>query len=1211
MANVRKAPVGDLFHRYVYTMRDLNVGNSEHVVVLHDEERKFFEIAKDANDLNDEKLATEKLKELRRYTEELAEGIKDAYISLFTGKWDELSPETNDTWISLENSIPNGKILQDYTYNGLYLICQSLLFLLRTTRRAMFIYITAGGATERDTKSNVKNSMEAVYKYIRDFLRNIDNNEKEFIQTISQLEETSIELSQLAQANQNALEAYKQKEADYKKKLSNCSKEVETYRNKEEAERLRKEKEVTNAAALEAKRRRAEEQERRAEEARIRAENNAVNNAKREKDFNENLEKISKLSDKFVTMFSRFIAKYNSQNPETLNFNNIHKETLLSQSVECTAEKSNINNVNSVILSTLNEYKKRLDEEEFKEGFEIAQGLLIEKNIIDESSMSESVFVDYIPLLNVLWKLSKIHEQYSNLNNIKRDIKKLAMLYPPSLFYTKLFLLYEDMSGAVRVIVRMRDMYAPKMGGFQKKRKAYESERDKSRKRRRMRYVGGGDGDLSPYYEINLEENTKNVRFENIASISEYYTDTDILSEDKTAYIFGPFHGVHHGGETEEEILSKSLNYEGMKTVLLKGDNIVLYTYGYSGSGKTYTLFGKKGSTESGLVWKILKALEGDGISVQLTVKRKCYGYLTGTKDNFVFNDDLITTKGNLLENTLNIEQKCIVWGEELNKDTQEDLNNEYSFIKKTANNPESSRGFYILKFQLTYENKEIGSLGVVDMAGNEDPFDIATSMCPSLKFEEMHQLVQNPKNITAFDFVFEGLSKQLNLILVPEIMNCLILAYVGTEMKVELQLAYNRKGMIKSTFINEENTPYISSLKQYQNGKTITIQKEEIKNMKARIKRNEEIVPLVILKLANRDNAYAELNIKRDFLEDVFTIVKKEYIASLKNQNEAQQYVDKITSIKSEEEKLRIINDIAEIKKLVISVSKKTKVENAANLSDAEKLKLRLILLVGANISQISIDSSLTIDLPVLSLPITIHDMNVPNVLDRNIGKIIRSLTQVINDFSTTQKYFIALDDLNLETSKMSYNRISQIIREGYYINKANAELMKFFNDKRNFTNHKDGDFEKMNYVYKFNEFGFTQYNKFNWFFTPCTLGKHDGGSGNQDPKTSLFRTQQFKPKTTKSIVSARSAGEIPTIRNNVSLPTNIPKSSPNTSTTSCTSLIGVKGFDTKLVKGIVDLFGKDAKDIMFTCIRNDKDLGKALGAIDTLLLVKELKST
>ena len=269
MANTRRAPVGDLFYRYVYTMRDLNVGNSEHVVVLHDEERKFFEIAKDANDLNDETLANDKLNELRRYTVELAKGIVDGYISLFTGKWDELSPETNDTWKSLENSIPNGEILQDYTYNGLYLICQSLLFLLRTTRRAMFIYITAGGASEHDTKSNVKNSMETVYKYIREFLRNIDNNEKEFIQTISQLEETSLELSQLSQANQNALEAYKQKEVDYKKRLSNCAKEVETYRNKEEAEKLRKAKEETNVAALEAKRRREEEQERRAEEERI------------------------------------------------------------------------------------------------------------------------------------------------------------------------------------------------------------------------------------------------------------------------------------------------------------------------------------------------------------------------------------------------------------------------------------------------------------------------------------------------------------------------------------------------------------------------------------------------------------------------------------------------------------------------------------------------------------------------------------------------------------------------------------------------------------------------------------------------------------------------------------------------------------------------------------------------------------------------------
>jgi hypothetical protein len=46
--------------------------------------------------------------------------------------------------------------------------------------------------------------------------------------------------------------------------------------------------------------------------------------------------------------------------------------------------------------------------------------------------------------------------------------------------------------------------------------------------------------------------------------------------------------------------------------------------------------------------------------------------------------------------------------------------------------------------------------------------------------------------------------------------------------------------------------------------------------------------------------------------------------------------------------------------------------------------------------------------------------------------------------------------------------------------------------------------------------------------------------------------------------------------------------------------------------VKTIVEEFTADnSKDIMFSCIRDDKELGKVLGAIDTLLLVQDLKST
>ena len=1155
MANTRRAPVGDLFYRYVYTMRDLNVGNSEHVVVLHDEERKFFEIAKDANDLNDETLANDKLNELRRYTVELAKGIVDGYISLFTGKWDELSPETNDTWKSLENSIPNGEILQDYTYNGLYLICQSLLFLLRTTRRAMFIYITAGGASEHDTKSNVKNSMETVYKYIREFLRNIDNNEKEFIQTISQLEETSLELSQLSQANQNALEAYKQKEVDYKKRLSNCAKEVETYRNKEEAEKLRKAKEETNVAALEAKRRREEEQERRAEEERIEKEKNSINNEKNKQELNENLEKIARLSNKFITMFARFVAKYKSETPETVSVLDKDRKQLLSDSLTCTAEKTN-DTVNSII-STLNVYKNRLNDKELTEGFKIASRLLTETNVIEERNMTNSVFIDYIPMLNILWRLSNIQAKYTNIINIESNVyNDLKQLYPSNIFYTKLFLLYEDMSGAVRVIVRMRDMNVVKTGGSQRKRRVLQ-ESDKLRKRRRINYIGGGDGDLSPDYDIILDENNNNVRFKNITSISNYYTDTD-TDTDKDAFIFGPFHGVHNGNDTEDDVIKKSLDFEGMKTVLLKGENIVLYTYGYSGSGKTYTLFGSKGSTEKGLVWNIIRRLEKSDINVQLAERKQCYGILTGSDDNtYMFKDGIDTKKAIEIEGST--DTKCKEWVKVIKDDIHDNLTDVKSFIKKTANNDESSRGFYILEFKLKYNGRPIGSLGVVDMAGNEDPFDIASAMCPSLDFENMSELVSNPNNITGYDFVFQELSRQLCLILSPKIMNCLATNFLNYKTNVVDQ--YIENNMKQSKFLGKPGTEYIKGLTTLEEAVKKTKEEKADKALHYYVKdvNKDSVIHLTVTK--NPAVAEANVTIKTSFFKNVINIVRLEYEDKI-GMEKVQYYKD----ISRNE------NGIDAVKKLLIRASKSKTVHEVPTsnsvLSDDEKFKVKLLQMIEKNIENSEFNCELKLTFKkILIQPDKIYEM--ANIVNEKVNT-------GLNEFLKTQKYFIPMDGRNLEASYLLYERIAQIIREGYYINKANAELMKFFTDKRNFVVHDDKDFDKKDYRYTFDGFNFKDYDKFKSLFTPCNLSEKLKRKASND-KGLLDESLKRKLSGINCVDSTLDVGH----------------------------------FDTNLVKTIVNMFGKNAKDIMFTCIRNDKDLGKALGAIDTLLLVKELKST
>jgi hypothetical protein len=48
-----------------------------------------------------------------------------------------------------------------------------------------------------------------------------------------------------------------------------------------------------------------------------------------------------------------------------------------------------------------------------------------------------------------------------------------------------------------------------------------------------------------------------------------------------------------------------------------------------------------------------------------------------------------------------------------------------------------------------------------------------------------------------------------------------------------------------------------------------------------------------------------------------------------------------------------------------------------------------------------------------------------------------------------------------------------------------------------------------------------------------------------------------------------------------------------------------------TELVPTLTEMFGTDAKDIMFACLKDEKEVTQAKGAIDTLYLVQDIKST
>jgi hypothetical protein len=121
-------------------------------------------------------------------------------------------------------------------------------------------------------------------------------------------------------------------------------------------------------------------------------------------------------------------------------------------------------------------------------------------------------------------------------------------------------------------------------------------------------------------------------------------------------------------------------------------------------------------------------------------------------------------------------------------------------------------------------------------------------------------------------------------------------------------------------------------------------------------------------------------------------------------------------------------------------------------------------------------------------------------------------------------------------------------IIKESYYINQANAELIDYLKAKMDDKIKQNASKEKEQNPINFqSNFSFQSYNKFN-------------------------------------LISSEK--------------TNTEKSSSKT-------------YKTGLVTLICDEFGIHTKDILISCITNNRDVNKAMGSIDTLLLVKDLKST
>ena len=202
---------------------------------------------------------------------------------------------------------------------------------------------------------------------------------------------------------------------------------------------------------------------------------------------------------------------------------------------------------------------------------------------------------------------------------------------------------------------------------------------------------------------------------------------------------FGPFSKVLFTTEDGLKNITKNKNLfdemSGENSPLninsLLGRSTILFGYGISGSGKSWTILGGKG--DPGLIPLLIESLSPNGVSVKLF---KIF-------EHHLNSHDFIETDGSrpyFVEGKLTSEIRdfnVLQYGSQKNLDGSpkdpslidfmklDDVRKSSGSIKKTPNNPSSSRTHLFIIYEIEKDGKT-GYVTFIDSAGKEEPLEIA-----------------------------------------------------------------------------------------------------------------------------------------------------------------------------------------------------------------------------------------------------------------------------------------------------------------------------------------------------------------------------------------------------------------------------------------------------------------------------------------------------
>jgi hypothetical protein len=187
---------------------------------------------------------------------------------------------------------------------------------------------------------------------------------------------------------------------------------------------------------------------------------------------------------------------------------------------------------------------------------------------------------------------------------------------------------------------------------------------------------------------------------------------------------WGAFSDVFDDQSTNQQ------KYEGMKDILNPipdGNTVVVFGYGYSGSGKTYTLLGGidlQGAWDDGIAQRAIRDYNAKGCTVHLEkafemyndtyTKTGQFGYLQPTTPTYY----TVSSRTPLTDDIFKTECTKI-----------ETERRRTKHIRPTSNNKESSRGHLFIQLKVTAADKlTFGRMIICDMGGRENPNEMWNS---------------------------------------------------------------------------------------------------------------------------------------------------------------------------------------------------------------------------------------------------------------------------------------------------------------------------------------------------------------------------------------------------------------------------------------------------------------------------------------------------